>query len=117
MVFSFQFSVFSVRCLVFGWCVGRYVAGRAKFHLSRADFVSGDALAAGCDLHSWLAAQREGKKVCGLAGAAPSRFPKGNRCGVLCVHFLTGAACGEGVGPGDCCVLEVVNRCYKGVNF
>ena len=73
MVFSFQFSVFSVRCLVFGWCVGRYVAGRAKFHLSRADFVSGDALAAGCDLHSWLAAKRDGEKGCGLAGAAPSR--------------------------------------------
>ena len=110
MVFSFQFSVF-------GWCVGRYGAGRAKFHLSRADFVSGDALAAGCDLHSWLAAKREGENGYGLAGAAPSRFPKGNRYGMLCVRFLTGAARGEGVGPGDCCVLEVVNRCYKGVNF
>ena len=66
MVFSFQFSVF-------GWCVGRYGAGRAKFHLSRADFVSGDALAAGCDLHSWLAAKRAGEKGYGLAGAAPSR--------------------------------------------
>ena len=47
--------------------------GRAKFHLSRTGFVSGDALAAGCDLHSWLAAKREGEKGYGLAGAAPSR--------------------------------------------
>jgi hypothetical protein len=47
--------------------------GRAKFHLSRLCFVSGDALAAGCDLHSWLAAKREGEKGYGSAGAAPSR--------------------------------------------
>jgi hypothetical protein len=57
------------------------------------------------------------EKGYGLAGAAPSRFQKGNRYGMLCVRFLTGAARGEGVGPGDCCVLEVVNGCYKGVNF
>ena len=31
--------------------------GRAKFHLSRACFVNGDALVAGCDWHSWLAAK------------------------------------------------------------